>query len=156
MTFDQIVDLVTKKVGETDDYARERCLDFVKNRHRMIFDSFDWTAAQNIITLPVAEGTTLVEAPTAERIISARWTDERNTNNFLDPVSSSYLFESLPELIAETGVTHAAPKYYYSRYDVENQTMRIGLTPIPDADGHVLFLIKQKFDDTAIEPVLTA
>lgn len=154
MTFNDIATLVSQKVGETDDYSVARFLDFVKNRHREIYESFDWTASQDVITQPVTAATASLDVANADKVISARF-----NGAFIDPVTPSFVFESHPDLIDSQGT----PIYYWSHYDSETHALSVNLYPAPSADGTLSLLVKKSFDDQAtqsllpdIEPILIA
>lgn len=124
MTFDDIVSLVCAKIGKTDTYAQARALDFVQRRHKQIWDSFDWTAAKTIVS--PTPTTTTFDVSNAEKVISARFNGE-----FIDPVTPSFIFESHPELIDDTG----KPLYYWSHYDTTTSSLSITLYPGIDPAG---------------------
>lgn len=154
MTIVQIAAVAAATVGIVDQDMLTVAEGFTRIRHQQIYESYDWTAAQDIISEAVTAQNYFIELPNAERVISARWASASGVTNFLDPVSESYLFESLPELIQELGRSQGTPKYYIARYLPETQNMAVAITPIPDADGSAIFLIKRKFDGSATEPLI--
>lgn len=150
----QIAATACATVGIVDADTLTVAQGFARIRHQQIYEGFDWTAAQEIISKPVTAEDYSIDLPEAERVISARWTNGHGVSNFLDPVSESYLFESLPELIQDLGRGTGTPKYYIARWLPEQQHMGVGITPVPNEDGSVVFLIKRKFQSGGDTPLI--
>lgn len=152
MTFTQIRDFCTAKVGKTDNYTKARCEDFIAARHRTIYESFPWKAAQTIVTLTADGGgntsQTTIVATGLSHVISVRVKDE-----LLDPVATSYVFESAKvDFDTPTNV----PKFYDVFYSDTDQTPTIRFYPPLNIDENagtltyeVVVLGKLPLDDAA-------
>lgn len=146
MTIEQIGGAAAVIVGLTgEDFDLAVAIGLTRVRHQQVYQSFNWKAAEDIITLPVEAENSLVEVPNAENVISARWEPTTGTTNYLDSVSETYLFESLPELVNEANGLTGVPLYYVSRFNPDTQAINLRITPTPNADGTLVLLIKRKF-----------
>jgi hypothetical protein len=120
-------------------------LESCQQRNKFIYDSFDWNAAQAIVSQVVA--TTLFTVPNAAKIISARL-----DGKFIDPVTPSYLFESYPGLVEGYGT----PLFYWAHIaNTGDTTVSVTLVPGVDPAGPfvgkaIIFLVKKAYDPSAI------
>jgi len=147
MNLNQIAAAATAIVGIFDDENYQVARGFTNIRHQQLYESFNWTATRDIISLPILANNNTIEVPSAERVISARWSDGNGIGDYLDEVTDSYLFESFPDLLQGQIVNAGHPKFYVARYVPETQNMAIAIFPPPALDGHVLLLTKRKFPD---------
>src|SRR5256885_9697992 len=126
MNFTSIRDAVCAKVSKTDTYSQDRCMDFIKARDKMIYESFDWKAAQVIVEKAITGGsgtTTTVSVPEIHHAISVRL-----DGKLLDPVSASYIFETATQTKDDYS-TAGTPLYYDEQLDLTSGTRKIRLFP---------------------------
>ncbi len=141
MTFSDIVNLVTARIGKTDDYARARALESCQLRDKFIYDSYDWNAAQSIVSQTVSTSPFVVSGAT--KITSAKF-----DGNFIDHVSPSFVFESHADLLEGYGT----PIYYWQHLANPNDAVvTINLIPNVDPNGpiagkSIVFLVKEAYN----------
>jgi hypothetical protein len=153
MNFTQIRDFVTAKVSKTDTYSQDRCLDYVKARHKMIYEGFDWKTAQIIVEKTISSGSTVttVTVPEVHHCLSVRL-----DSNLLDPVSASFIFEHSTSAKDDYS-TAGVPRYYEEFQDPVSGNRSIRLFP-PLADtgaNHSLVILgKAPYGDAWTSPAI--
>lgn len=146
---------ICNKVSKTDVYSQARCLEYIKARHKLIYESFDWKAAQIIVSKLVAPGGGTIQtlnAPEAHHIISVRL-----DGKLLDPVSPSVIFERETTEVNEYNGPGGTPRFYEEFLDLTTQTRSMRFFP-PLADGahEILILAKAPYNDAWIAPAIPA
>jgi hypothetical protein len=152
MDFDSIRDFCCAKVGKTDDYTKARATDFITARHRTIYESFPWKTAQTIVTL-TADGNGETSQDTLEVTEVSHIISVRVAGELLDPVATSYVFESAKD---DFNTPDTNPRYYDVFYSAIDQTPTIRFYPplkidadAGRADYEVVILGKLPLDDNA-------
>jgi hypothetical protein len=179
MTYDDIVTYVTDKVGETGDYAKLKCLTFAKARHRLVFNSFDWTAAQDTVTIEVTLDQTGNGPDVPVRPPPPIPPHVRPPPPIQPPppppgqggggddipvdaekiISARFNGVFLDPVTAsyifeshpEMFINSGTPEFYWTRYLSDQQSTSVRLFPAPDTDGTLELLVKRRFDDSANE-----
>ena len=128
MTRNDIVNFVCSKVGQVDDHSKELCAVYVQTRYKMIWDAESWRDTQRVQPA-VANGLSVPFPPDVERIISVRC-----SGTFLDPVDTTYIFESEPALFDATGT----PRFYEDFTDPETSVRSLRLYPHPNSQTALL------------------
>lgn len=156
MNFISIRDAVCAKVSKTDPYSQDRCTDYIKARDKMIYDSFDWKAAQIIVEKTITAGagtTTTVSVPEVHHAISVRL-----DGKLLDPVSASFIFENATATRDDYS-TAGTPLYYDEQLDLTSGTRKVRLFPPLADDGinHSLVVLgKAPYSDAWTSPAIPA
>src|SRR5581483_10877723 len=151
MTFSEIASLACAKVKKEDNFALINCLKFVKARDREIYESYNWKAAQTIVTRTTDVNTQVdtLEVPEASHVLSVRV-----NGVLLDPVATSYVFESSAIDFDNAG----KPKFYDEFYSATTQVPSIRFYPPLEAvEGEsyeVVILCKAAYNTAATSPAI--
>jgi hypothetical protein len=156
MDFNGIRDFICAKVSKTDTYAQARCTDYIKARDKMIYEGFDWKAAQIIVDKPLNTGSgtrTEVSLPEVHHVLSVRL-----DGKLLDPVSASFVFEN-SDSVTDDYATAGTPKYYEEFFDLTAQTRKIRFFPplADDGTNHSLTILgKAPYPSAPTSPTIPA
>jgi hypothetical protein len=134
MTLDTITVLVTSTVGQQDATSQGICKDYIQRRYQTIADSHPWIDLQITATVTLSGGTSVISMPTnMERVTAAR-----ANGKFLDPVTSSFLIQTDPDIFERSGV----PTLYeeYTDYTVSPTVKKIRFFPQPTVDTPIFIV----------------
>ncbi len=123
---------VCNKVSKTDTFSQARCLEYIKARNKMMYEAFDWKAAQILVSKTIAAGggtTTTVNVPEVHHTLAVRL-----DGKLLDPVTPSFIFD---REVTETDeyATAGTPRYYEEFLDMTAQTRSLRFFPPLADDG---------------------
>ena len=156
MNFISIQSAACAKTSKTDTNAQARCLEFIKARDKMIYESFDWKAAQIIVDKTISSASlpaTSVNVPEIHHAISVRL-----DGKLLDPVSASYVFESATQT-TDNYSTPGTPVSYDEQLDLSSGTRSIRFFPplANDSQNHTLSILgKAPYNDAWTAPAIPA
>lgn len=155
MNFNGIRDFVCAKVSKTDQNSKDRCFDFINARDKMIYDGFDWRAAQLLVEKNAGAGTVLsslvqIGLPEVTRVLSMRL-----SGILLEPVTADYIFESATA--TKDDYTQAGTPHFYSEVRDTTGTGQLNVKLYPPALGigipwDVVVLGKAPYNDTRNTP----
>lgn len=156
MNFITMGQFICNKVSKVDPFSQARCLEYVKARHKMMYESFDWKAAQILVQKTISAGagtTTSLSVPEVHHILSVSL-----DKKLLDPVSASLIFE---REVSETDEfsTAGTPRYYEEFLDLTAQTRSIRFFPplADDGSNHSLSILgKAPYSDSWTSPAIPA
>ena len=153
MLFTDIANRVCTSIKKDDANSVQVCLGFASDRSQMIYDGFDWKAAQKPLEMTV-DGTgnvSTVAVPLAQRIISVQF-----DRKMLDPVSLGFIIEQSSGPSHEDYFTPGTPKFFEEFRDLSSGQISIRLFPPLLADGNpshpLVVLCKQPYDPTWTSP----
>lgn len=137
MTLAEYSTFITNKVGQTDSTSVALCKEFVKMRHRMIWDSHTWRDSLGLVPALVADTSGVMSLPDGiERIMAIRSTG----NHILYPADSPYVMQVDPQAFEAMG----DPLAYEEFTDIANSNARmIRFFPIPSQNTAMLVFGKR-------------
>lgn len=97
MTLSELALFVCNKLGKTDSVSLARAKDFIKARHRMIYDGQLWRESLVQYSATAASGT-IVLPWNIERVVAVRWSDRE-----LPPIDQQTVFQIDPQAFDRTG-----------------------------------------------------
>lgn len=144
---------ICNKVSKTDSYSQARCAEYVKARHKMIYEGFDWKAAQTLVPKTISGAVTTVSIPELHHVMAVRLDGKK-----LDRLSPSVIFD---REVTETDeyATGGTPKFYEEFWDLSGQTRSIRFFPplANDSNNHSLILLgKTPYNDAWTQPAIPA
>src|ERR1041385_4780431 len=150
LTLSQMADYITGKLGQFDDTSVALCKTFIAARYKMVYDAYFWRDSQMTGKATLSAGQDVFTYPDGmERIVTIR----AGSDQFLDPVTESFLIESDPTIFDRTGT----PQFYSEVRNAIDQTGAADLVrvyPAPDVDtGFYIFgkhVCPQLTDDNGV------
>lgn len=130
MTRDQITTLVTGTVGQTDATSVSICNDYVQRAYEMVWNAEVWRDTVTIDTSPtITQGTNTFALPANfDRIVSLQLLSGGVPVDFLDPTTSSFIFQTERNALTTQGVPTKYEEFVHT-----DGTRKIRVFPVPNA-----------------------
>jgi hypothetical protein len=130
MTRDDISDLVTKTVGQTDATSLALCNTFVQRAYEMVWNAALWRDSVTIDTSGgVVAGTNTFAMPSGfDRIVSIQLLFGGVPVGFLDPTTTAFILQTEPLALTVQGVPTKYEEFVHT-----DGTRKVRVFPLPNA-----------------------